>query len=173
MSDISGEIVSIHIAAERLLPLEPVDSAMVLDHGLAGDRYEAGAGAWSKVREHIPRHITLIGEEDIAAASAQAGVTFTPEHARRNVVTRGLNTAAMVGRYFRIGDNIFLGAEPCDPCARPGKRYGAPDGFQEAFEGRGGVRAAVVFAGGEIAIGDPIELLGWAHQPDFSPAVVQ
>jgi MOSC domain-containing protein YiiM len=81
----------------------------------------------------------------------------TAEDARRNVVTRGVDLDALVGRRFRIGDVECFGQRLCEPCAhleRLTARDGKP-GTLRALVHRGGLRADVL-GDGEIAVGDEV-----------------
>jgi MOSC domain-containing protein YiiM len=76
---------------------------------------------------------------------------------RRNVLLRGISAQALndlVGQHFWVGSIQCRGVELCTPCPRP-SQLSQQDGFQEAFEGRGGLRAEVLL-GGELAIGDAL-----------------
>ena len=79
-----------------------------------------------------------------------------PAETRRNVVTRGVDLSALLGKRFAIGDVECLGVRDCPPCAhlesltRPG--------VHAALEGAGGLRAEVVTAG-TMRVGDAIRPL--------------
>jgi MOSC domain-containing protein YiiM len=123
--------------------------------GLAGDRYFDAAGTFSNV--HARGHdLTLVAAEMLDAVEV-AGGPLTPEDARRNVVTRGIDLDALVGRRFRIGDVECFGQRLCEPCAhleRLAARDGKP-GTLRALIHRGGLRADIV-CDGEIAVGDEV-----------------
>jgi MOSC domain-containing protein YiiM len=76
--------------------------------------------------------------------------------ARRNVVTRGIDLDALIGRRFRIGDVECVGQRRCEPCAHL-ERLTAP-GSLRALVHRGGLRADVV-ADGTIEVGAEIAAL--------------
>lgn len=126
-----------------------IDEA-VLDagSGIKGDRY-AGLG--------IPgSHVTFIAAEGIEGMVERTGIPLTPAETRRNVLTRGVDVNALVGRRFRVGDAVCLGVKPCTPCdhleslTRPGVRSG--------LSGQGGLRADVL-VGAVVRPGDAIEEL--------------
>ena len=77
--------------------------------------------------------------------------------ARRNVVTRGIDLNALVGRRFRVGDVECLGQRLCEPCAHL-ERLTVP-GTLRGLIHRGGLRADVL-TDGTISVGDTIETLG-------------
>jgi MOSC domain-containing protein YiiM len=85
------------------------------------------------------------------------GGLLPPEEARRNIVTRGIDLNALVGKRFRVGDVDCFGARLCEPCAhleRLTARAGTP-GTLHALIHRGGLRADVL-TDGEIRAGDAI-----------------
>jgi len=143
----------------------PMHSAEQLElkggRGIAGDRYALGIGAYSAVEPDKDRHLTLITAEAIETASAwqqAAGrPSFDAAQTRRNVVVESMSASALnelVGRRFRVGRVLCEGIELATPCDRPSALSGI-DGFQEAFDGRGGIRARVLESG-TVRVGDPI-----------------
>jgi MOSC domain-containing protein YiiM len=117
--------------------------------GIRGDRYSG---------LDIPgTHITFIAAEGIEAMVERTGIPLEPKETRRNVLTRGVDVNALVGRRFRVGEAVCEGIKPCNPCdhleslTRPGVRSG--------LSGQGGLRANVV-KGGTVRPGDRIEELG-------------
>ena len=123
--------------------------------GLDGDRYFDGRGTFSSTyaRGH---DLTLVEAE----ALEELGL-IGPEEARRNVVTRGIDLNALVGRRFMVGGVECLGQRLCEPCAHL-ERLTAP-GVLRAYIHRGGLRADVL-TDGEISVGDTVR----AH--DEAPA---
>ena len=117
--------------------------------GLEGDRYAAGAGTFTdaSARGH---DITLIAAEVLDALTLPSGERIAYAEARRNVVTRGIDLDALIGRRFRIGEVECVGQRPCEPCAHL-ERLTAP-GALRALVHRGGLRADVV-ADGTIEVG--------------------
>ncbi|MEA2306870.1 MAG: hypothetical protein QOH43_4150, partial [Solirubrobacteraceae bacterium] len=82
---------------------------------------------------------------------------LAPEAARRNVVTRGIDLDALVGRRFRVGEVVCAGRRPCEPCAHL-ERLTEP-GTLRGLVHRGGLRADVL-TGGTIRLGDPVTPVG-------------
>ena len=142
-----GVVEAIHLHAGRSEPMIPVHEAVVdAGEGIRGDRY-AGLG--------IPgSHITFIGAEGIEAMVERTGIPLLPRETRRNVLTRGIDVNALIGRRFRVGEALCEGIKECTPCnhleetTRPGVRSG--------LSGQGGLRADVM-EGGTIRPGDRIE----------------
>ncbi len=97
--------------------------------------------------------ITLIAAEAIEAFVQETGISLTAGESRRNVLTRGIDVNALVGKRFRVGDVECLGVELCEPCAsleamtRPGVLKGMVH--------RAGLNADVL-SDGEIAVGDAV-----------------
>ncbi|MDQ3934275.1 MAG: MOSC domain-containing protein [Actinomycetota bacterium] len=144
-----GVVESIHIAPRaKQLPDAVERATAVAGRGLEGDRYHDGKGSFSHWRGR--RDLTLI------EAEALEEVELDPAEARRNVVVRGLDLNALVGRRFRVGAVECEGVELNPPCKHL-ERLTRP-GVLKALAGRGGVRAAIL-ADGEIAVGDAVEPL--------------
>jgi MOSC domain-containing protein YiiM len=143
------ESIHVHPAGERSQPMVRIEEAVLeAGTGIRGDRY-AGLG--------IPgTHITFIAAEGIEAMVQRTGIPLAPAETRRNVLIRGVDVNALVGRRFRVGDAICEGVKPCTPCdhlesrTRPGVRSG--------LSGQGGLRADVL-VGAVIHPGDRIEEL--------------
>jgi len=74
--------------------------------------------------------------------------------ARRNVVTRGIDLNALVGRRFRIGDVECLGQRLCEPCAHLERL--TSKGVLRGLIHRGGLRADVL-TGGQVTTGAVLE----------------
>ena len=123
--------------------------------GLEGDRYFDGRGSFSNA--HGRGHdLTLIEAEVLDELSLPAG-RLAPEEARRNVITRGIDLNALVGRRFTIGDVECFGQRLCEPCAlleRLTAAAGKP-GTLRALIHKGGLRADVL-TDGEIRAGQEI-----------------
>jgi MOSC domain-containing protein YiiM len=143
-----GRVTAIHItAAYGELP-EPVDRVQAhAGKGLEGNRYffEGGAPAGNA--------LTLIAEEEVEAFTEETGIPFTAQESRRNLVTKGIDLNALVGKHFRVGDIRCFGVELCEPCAhlqeltRPGVMRGMVH--------RAGLNADIL-DDGEIVVGDTV-----------------
>jgi MOSC domain-containing protein YiiM len=146
----TGRVELIAVAAEKERPMRAVERAVAhAGRGLEGDRYFDGAGTFSNAaaRGH---DLTLIAAETLDALVLPSGERIAYEDARRNVVTRGIDLDALIGRRFRIGDVECVGQRRCEPCAHL-ERLTAPGALRELVH-RGGLRADVV-TGGTIAVG--------------------
>jgi MOSC domain-containing protein YiiM len=152
----AGRIEAIAIASEAEAPMVRVDRALArAGRGLEGDRYCDQRGTFSNVHGR-GYDLTLIEAEVLDALELPAG-QLAPEEARRNIVTRGIDLNALVGKPFRIGAVQCLGQRLCEPCAhleRLTAKAGKP-GTLRALIHKGGLRADVL-SDGEIRVGDQI-----------------
>ncbi len=124
-----------------------VDQALaVAGRGLEGDRYFDGRGTFSN--EHARGHDLTLVEAEVLDE-----LHVTAEAARRNVVTRGIDLNALVGKRFRIGAVECVGQRLCEPCAHL-ERLATP-GILRSLVHRGGLRADVL-GDGTIRVGDPV-----------------
>src|SRR5690348_414695 len=99
-----GHVVKLLIAAvpdAAMLARRSVEA--VPGRGLKGDRYFDGVGTFSPEPMKAEFELTLIQQEHLEAYAAEYGCSFTARDARRNVVTRGIDLNALVGKDFRIG----------------------------------------------------------------------
>ncbi|MFN8161649.1 MAG: hypothetical protein U0R52_11475 [Solirubrobacterales bacterium] len=153
MSGPAGRIEAIFVSPRHEELPEPVGEAEVVPaRGIRGDRYFAPEGReWRG--EDRGHDLTLIEAEAIEALGAEHGITIEPAEARRQVLTRGVDLNALVGRRFTVGALKCEGFELCEPCShlegltRPGVLKGLVH--------RGGLRADVL-GGGTIRVGDPV-----------------
>ena len=144
----TGRVEGIFIGPERTLPA-PVDRVRALaGKGLEGNRYffqSAEPG----------RALTLIAAEALEGLEADTGIALTAAESRRNVLTRGIDVNALVGKRFRIGDVECRGVELCEPCSHlEGVTY---PGVLKGLVHRGGLNADIL-TDGEIAVGDAIRV---------------
>jgi hypothetical protein len=139
-----GTVEAIVIAPERSGAVEAVaEAAAVPDRGLAGDRYFDGAGTFASGRPGSA--LTLVD----AAVLDELG----PVDHRRNLVVRGIDVNALVGRAFRIGEVRCVGRRLAEPCAHLDRLNGG--GVLRPLVHRGGLRADIV-AAGTIRVGDVV-----------------
>ena len=154
MSSSLGQISGLFWCASAGQPMREAKQLKVIaGQGLEGDRYATGQGAYSDTQPPKIRHLSLITEEGIATANewqeASGLPAFTMAQTRRNVLLSGLSAQelnALVGQNFWVGDIECHGIELCTPCPRPAELSGQT-GFQDAFEGRGGLRAQILSSG--------------------------
>ena len=158
----AGRVEAIAIAAEAEAPMVRVDRAVARKgRGLEGDRYFDQRGTFSNVHGR-GYDLTLI-EAEVLDALELPSEQIAPEEARRNVITRGIDLNALVGRPFTVGGVECLGQRLCEPCAhleRLTANAGKP-GTLRALIHKGGLRADIV-SDGEIHVGD--ELIAIEHR---------
>jgi MOSC domain-containing protein YiiM len=144
-----GRVEGIFLSERKGDMPHSVDSAKAVSGGgLVGNRYFYGDG-------DAPPGValTLIAAEAIEAFVEETGISLTAVETRRNVLTRGIDVNALVGKRFRVGDVECVGVELCEPCTsleamtRPGVLKGMVH--------RAGLNADVL-SDGEIAVGDVV-----------------
>lgn len=169
-----SQVIGIFIARRTDGPLEALASARLLPgQGIEGDRNcqarQASLFA-GEARSHSqglsygqdspssPRRedLSLISADELDAWNADTGLQIPYEQFRRNIITRGIDLNALVGRRFRIGSVECLGMELCEPCSKLARlvdRRVLPN-----LVHRAGLRAAILSAG-SIVPGDTLQLL--------------
>ena len=149
-----GEVRDILVAASPTSEMVRLPKVRALPgRGLAGDRYFLGIGTFSPSPKKPDFELTLIEQENIEAFAAQSGLPFTPSHARRNIVTRGVRLNDLVGHKFYLGGVAVRGIRLCEPCSHLAK-----SSFACVLQGlvhKGGLRAQIL-SEGEIRVGDSI-----------------
>jgi MOSC domain-containing protein YiiM len=117
---------------------------------------EASAGGGLEGDYHSD--LTLIATEALEGLREDTGIVLSGEDSRRNVLTRGIDLNALVGRRFRVGSVEAVGVELAEPCTKLARLNGRELRIIRGLVHRGGLRADVV-GGGRIAVGDEIEAL--------------
>lgn len=148
----SGRVELLALATAAEAPMTVVARATAhAGRGLEGDRYCDARGTFSDPHA-TGNDLTLIEAEVLDELELPAA-GLAREDARRNVVTRGIDLNALVGRRFTIGAVECIGRRLCEPCAHL-QRLTVP-GTLRALVHRGGLRADIVI-GGVIAVGDAV-----------------
>jgi MOSC domain-containing protein YiiM len=143
-----GEVVAIYIGPERQLP-QPVERVQAhAGKGLAGNRYY-----WPDGAAPAGNALTLIEAEALQAFQSDTGIELTAQASRRNVLTRGIDLNALVGKRFRVGDVECEGVELCEPCAHLASV--THPGVLRGMVHRAGLNADIL-TDGEIAVGDAV-----------------
>ena len=151
-----GTLEGIYLTPTGAAPMWSVAEAeLEAGRGIAGDRYAAGVGPFSK-RPGRGRHLTLIAIEALDGLRREHGIDLDPAEARRNLLTHGVDLDSLLGRRFRIGDAECVGVRDCPPCGHL-QRVTQP-GVVAGLQDRGGLRADVLTSG-TIRVGDRIELV--------------
>jgi MOSC domain-containing protein YiiM len=151
---IVGAVVSIHVASANggdLINLR--EATLVAGEGIRGDR-NFGAGEKDPAKE-----LSLVEAEQVEHFNRVTGLSIEPQETRRNVVTRGIALADLVGQQFVIGEVVAEAIDLSEPCKLLGDRLQTDEvssaAVIKAFAGRAGVRARIV-RGGVIRPGDEI-----------------
>ena len=149
----AGTVEGIFIAAASREPLVSVREVRAVEgRGLEGDRYHAGVGSFSRWPGE-GRAVTLVEAEVMEAVLREADIDLSGGRTRRNLVTRGVRLADLLGKRFRIGEALFRGTRLAEPCAHLERL--TESGLFEALKGRGGLRADVLESG-VIRAGDAV-----------------
>jgi hypothetical protein len=150
-----GEIVGIFVSPVKTEPMQSRSVATALaGRGLAGDRYAAKIGTFTPDSDRLRGYdLTLIESEVLDQLTLPDGAQLTPTESRRNLVTRGIDLNALVGREFTIGSVRAFGQRLCEPCVHL-QRLTRPD-VVAGLVHRGGLRADIL-TDGEIRLGDTI-----------------
>jgi MOSC domain-containing protein YiiM len=151
-----GRVEAIHVTEAGSGPMRPLDRVRAIAGvGLEGDRYATGTGHYSHDPK-VDRQITLIAAEELERLAAVDGIALSPAESRRNVLTRGIDVNALVGRRFRIGGVECEGTRLCEPCRYLTDLVGKP--ILAPLVHRAGLRARIL-SDGELAVGDEVVAL--------------
>jgi hypothetical protein len=149
--DLRGTVEGLAVAPAAEAPMHLLEVAQArAGHGLVGDRYAAGAGTFSPRAGRRPGYDLTLIDAEVLDEMAAAGHALDFAGTRRNVLTRGLDVNALVGRRFRIGDVLCEGRRLCEPCAHLDRLSGP--GVLRPLIHRGGLRADVL-TDGELRLG--------------------
>jgi MOSC domain-containing protein YiiM len=141
-------VEGIYITAEHGELPEPVDTVRALaGRGLEGNRYFFDGNAPSGTA------LTLIAAEAVEALEREHGISIEPRKSRRNVVTRGIDVNALVGKRFRVGNVECQGIELCEPCTT--LQAMTQPGIIKGLAHRGGLNVDIL-GDGEISVGDTV-----------------
>ena len=136
-----GSVESIAVAPQESALPGAVGEIEVTARGLVGDRYgDAG-------------DITLIEAEALDGLLADTGIELSHEESRRQVLTRGIDLNALVGRRFTVGTVECEGIELCEPCNH--LQSLTKPGVLRGLVHRAGLRADII-GPGHIVVGDPV-----------------
>lgn len=149
-----GVVELLAVARVAGAPMQLVPSVRALaGRGLEGDRYADGTGTFSSRGARRPGFdLTLIAAEVVEELTAHdAALDFAGT--RRNVLTRGVDVNALVGRDFTIDGVRCRGLRLAEPCAHL-ERIAGP-GLLRPLIHRGGVRVDIV-SEGDLRVGSTI-----------------
>jgi len=137
----------IWIKRARMGPMDPADTATLIE----------GKGILGNANFETRRQVTIIAAERWAEAEAELGAPLDPCLRRANLLVSGVDLVGSRDRVLRIGDCRILIFGETRPCDLMDKMHA---GLQEALKARwGGGAWGQVEQGGEIRVGDEVELL--------------
>jgi MOSC domain-containing protein YiiM len=143
----AGTVEALVIAPAATAPVKTIAIASAHPgRGLEGDRYFDGAGTFASGRPGSA--LTLVDADVLDELATQRG---GPVDHRRNVVVRGTDLNALVGRDFSLGTARCRGRRLCEPCAHLDRLNDG--GLLRPMVHRGGLRADIL-AAGQIRVGD-------------------
>ncbi len=156
-----GTIAAIQIApkaGEKMVPVSEINE--VAGEGLEGDRYFKKNGKFSD-KPGPGRQLTLIELESVEALKRDLNIGLDPIETRRNIVTRNVPLNHLVGKQFRLGEDVVLrGVRLCEPCGYLEDL--TVKGVKDGLVHRGGLRAEIV-EGGTIRVDDQITPIKTNH----------
>jgi MOSC domain-containing protein YiiM len=144
---VSGVVERIAITSRRGALPAPVERVTALaGRGVEGEYHRSDTPEPGEA-------LTLIAAEALEGLREDTGIELSHEASRRNVLTRGVDLNALVGRRFTVGAVECEGVELCEPCNGLAKL--TERGVLRGLVHRGGLRADIL-SDGEIAVGDPV-----------------
>lgn len=122
-----------------MVELERVEC--VAGQGLRGDRF-------FDFKENYKGQITFFALEVFQRLQAELGLDQfqTAANTRRNVITRGVDLPALIGREFEIQGVRFAGTEECRPCYWMNSAF-RDERAESWLKGNGGLRARILSCG--------------------------
>ena len=139
-------VESIHLAPGSRMSMKPVQRVLAeADRGLVGDRY-CGTPL---------RQVTVQAAGELEAAAVRTGRPIEPGRTRRNITISADSVPRTPGHRWSIGEVELEVTRDAAPCTLMEELFGP--GAQENLKGRAGVACRVI-VGGEIAVGDTVDL---------------
>jgi MOSC domain-containing protein YiiM len=143
----TGEVKWIGVRPVKGEPVMALQETSVQTGGLLNDHYNTG-------NPDKKRQVTVIQYEHLQAVASFLGKEkIDPSLVRRNIVIKGINLHALIGKQFRIGEAILEMTGFCHPCNRMEKNLG--NGGYNAMRGHGGFNCRVLKEG-KVRIGDEV-----------------
>lgn len=141
-----GSVEAIFISAKRgELPHRVEAVRAMAGKGLEGNRYfDTG---------RPEQELTLVEAEQLERVAAEDGLDIDAAATGRNILTRGVDLNALVGKRFRVGAIECRGIELCEPCTTMEAR--TVPGAIKALTHRAGLNAEIL-VDGELRPGDEI-----------------
>ncbi len=119
--------------------IEVPELRVIAGRGIEGDRF-------LEYKANYKGQITFFAEEVYEQLCAQLQTWDRPTSVfRRNVIMRGADLNALIGKEFEVQGVSFFGTEESKPCYWMNRAFAA--GAEEALEGNGGLRAKILTSG--------------------------
>jgi MOSC domain-containing protein YiiM len=148
-----GQVVQLFLAPQAGAPMEErAELHLLAGVGVDGDRYGAGRGTYSH-KPHPGRQVTLFELETLTALGRDYQLELSARETRRNILTRGVPLAHLVGEQFLVGELVLIGERLSEPCQYLADLLGKP--VFKPLVHRGGLGCRVV-RGGTVRPGDPV-----------------
>jgi MOSC domain-containing protein YiiM len=144
---VSGRVEAIWLKPVRRGPMKPVTAAtLVTNRGIVGNANQNGR-----------RQVTIISQERWQAVEQRLGTPVDPSTRRANLMISGIDLENSRGMHLRVGACLIDIWGETRPCQLMDEQK---PGLQDALrpEWGGGV-FGVILAGGEIRVGDPVQLI--------------
>lgn len=118
-------------------PMMEVESVeCVASQGLRGDRFYG-------FKENYKGQVTFFSLEVFERLCEKLQIADrAPSVFRRNIIVRGTDLNALIGREFEVQGVRFVGTQECSPCHWMNVAFG--DGAEAALSGHGGLRARIL-----------------------------
>ena len=142
-----GRVAEINIGPFGEVPAPVTSADAHAGKGLVGNRYYFENGA------EPGQALTLIAAEALEGLAAEHGIELTAAESRRNVLTRGIDLNALVGKRFRVGSVECEGVALCEPCTS--LEAMTQPGVIKGLLHRGGLNADIL-TDGVISVGDEV-----------------
>lgn len=143
-----GRLEGIFVSPSAGEPTRSLERVQALTgQGLESDRHVTGSGTFPS---GLPGSALTLIEAEVCESFEPA---LAPDEHRRNLVIRGIDLNALVGREFSIGAVRCRGMRLCEPCT-VAQRYAARPVLR-ALVHRGGLRADIL-EDGQLAVGDEV-----------------
>jgi MOSC domain-containing protein YiiM len=145
----AGRVEALFLSPEHGQLPTPVERVYArAGRGLEGNRYY-----WEDRTAPPGTALTIIAAEAVEAVANEGDVSVEPAATRRNVLTRGIDVNALVGKRFRVGSVECEGVELCEPCTS--LEGMTQPGVIKGLVHRGGLNADIL-TDGVISVGDEI-----------------
>jgi MOSC domain-containing protein YiiM len=119
--------------------VECEEAHLVAGRGIEGDRF-------FDFKSDYKGQVTFFSHEIFERLCEQLDIWDKPPSVlRRNLITRGIDLNALIGKEFEIQGIRFLGTQESTPCYWMNQAFG--EGAESALMGHGGLRARVLSDG--------------------------